>query len=343
MGIEQSLEKKEAIVKEFGWDLTGDSPDNPRSKFFFEADAEKIMIFLEKDKLVIQQLEASLKESQDKVAQWITDYDELESENHRIQSRLQEAEKELADHKANHNTVKWTELLNKRMDQIGELEKDVERLRKYEPVEPFIVVDGKKIPYSPDEVSRLREELKCWENDSGLTKELRFKELESELAKRNALIEELKLEIERIEKEKHERMDAFVESMKRVEDLKSESERLKVLYETEFNACKSRDEKIKELEARLVESEKELIDLSYAFPWNPTEYGKRHLTPAENAVKQYRDLQAYLEKHKACVEALEKVKDCHEEGSIHLGVRLYGYVLNALASLEGDKLKGGGE
>lgn len=94
MGIEQSLEKKEAIVKEFGWDLTGDSPDNPRSKFFFEADAEKIMIFLEKDKLVIQQLEASLKESQDKVAQWITDYDELESENHRIQSRLQEAERD---------------------------------------------------------------------------------------------------------------------------------------------------------------------------------------------------------------------------------------------------------
>lgn len=230
MGIEQSLEKKEAIVKEFGWDLTGDSPDNPRSKFFFEADAEKIMIFLEKDKLVIQQLEASLKESQDKVAQWITDYDELESENHRIQSRLQEAEKEVA------------------------------RLRKYEPVEPFIVVDGKKIPYSPDEVSRLREELKCWENDSGLTKELRFKELESELAKRNALIEELKLEIERIEKEKHERMDAFVEAMKRVEDLKSESERLKVLYETEFNACKSRDEKIKELENEVERLRKDDLD-----------------------------------------------------------------------------------
>ena len=39
-------------------------------------------------------------------------------------------EKELADHKANHNTAKWTETLNKRMDRIAELEKEFEAVRK---------------------------------------------------------------------------------------------------------------------------------------------------------------------------------------------------------------------
>lgn len=43
------------------------------------------------------------------------------------------------------------------------------------------------------------------------------------------------------------------------------------------------------------------------------------------------------EKLRLAEEALGKVKDCHEEGSVHLGVNLYGYVLNALLKLRGDK------
>lgn len=46
-----------------------------------------------------------------------------------------------------------------------------------------------------------------------------------------------------------------------------------------------------ELQAQVERLEKERHELSCEFPWNPAEDGKCHLTPAENAVKQYRDLQ----------------------------------------------------
>lgn len=50
------------IKKEFGWNLSGDSPDNPRSKFFFEADAEKIQDALTRRDAEVKILEDRLKD-----------------------------------------------------------------------------------------------------------------------------------------------------------------------------------------------------------------------------------------------------------------------------------------
>ena len=44
--------------------------------------------------------------------------------------KVDDLEKDLEDHKANHNTVKWTELLGKRMNQIAELEKENAALKE---------------------------------------------------------------------------------------------------------------------------------------------------------------------------------------------------------------------
>lgn len=104
--------------------------------------------------------------------------------------------------------------------------------------------------------------------------------------------------------------------------------------------------KIKELEARIEEQDRliewykqdtaDLIkmkkELSY-FPWTPTEDGVCTLTYAENAVKQYRELQASLSKHKKLVEAVKKHVCSDMLGS---GQDLE----ESLASLDKDKLDG---
>lgn len=48
------------IKQRFGWDLIGDSINNPRNKYFFEADAEKIADALRKEMARADLLQAEL-------------------------------------------------------------------------------------------------------------------------------------------------------------------------------------------------------------------------------------------------------------------------------------------
>lgn len=48
----------------------------------------------------------------------------------RLREALKKAEKELADYKSNNNAAKWNELLNKRMNQIEKLEREIELLKE---------------------------------------------------------------------------------------------------------------------------------------------------------------------------------------------------------------------